>query len=353
MYVGAENSTGTTFGIGTAYAGVVYVNGANPLAFATSGAERMRLTASGNLGIGTSSPGAKLHVVSASTSLAQFTGPEYAQIRHSDGTRVLYTQVYNNQARLFTESATPLLFGTTDTERMRLDSSGNLGLGASSITPIFGRTLQIGSGATEGSLSIVGSTGSGYVATVGSVFQFTGRGGMSVTFGTNDVERARIDSSGNLLVGTTGRNEQDSNSFSLDVQSKAMYVNHANGTSSGNGYVLFGYNAVNIGSITQSGTTAVLYNVTSDQRLKENIVDAPEFGSVIDSIKVRSYDWKTDQTHQRAGFIAQELVTVAPEAVHQPADPEAMMAVDYSKLVPMLVKEIQSLRARVAALESI
>jgi hypothetical protein len=42
-------------------------------------------------------------------------------------------------------------------------------------------------------------------------------------------------------------------------------------------------------------------------------------------------------------------LTVAPEAVHQPANPEEMMAVDYSKLVPMLVKEIQSLRARLAA----
>jgi hypothetical protein len=49
--------------------------------------------------------------------------------------------------------------------------------------------------------------------------------------------------------------------------------------------------------------------------------------------------------------VAQELVTVAPEAVHQPADPEEMMAVDYSKLVPMLVKEIQSLRKRLTALE--
>ena len=104
------------------------------------------------------------------------------------------------------------------------------------------------------------------------------------------------------------------------------------------------------GSIT-STSSVTSYNVTSDQRLKENIVDAPDFGSVIDSIQVRSFDWKTDQTHQRAGFIAQELVTVAPEAVHQPADTEEMMAVDYSKLVPMLVKEIQSLRARVAQLE--
>lgn len=86
--------------------------------------------------------------------------------------------------------------------------------------------------------------------------------------------------------------------------------------------------------------------------MKENIVDAPEFGSVIDSLQVRSFDWKSDQSHQRAGFIAQELVNIAPEAVTQPSDAEEMMGVDYSKLVPMLVKEIQSLRQRVAQLES-
>ena len=70
---------------------------------------------------------------------------------------------------------------------------------------------------------------------------------------------------------------------------------------------------------------------------------------MIDSLQVRQFDWKSDNSHQRYGFVAQELVTVAPEAVHQPADPEEMMAVDYSKLVPMLVKEIQDLRKRLAA----
>jgi hypothetical protein len=88
------------------------------------------------------------------------------------------------------------------------DASGQVGIGTSSITPIYGKTLQIGSGASEGSLSIVGSTGAGYVATVDSAFTFAGRGGMVVAFNTNDVERMRIDSSGNLLVGTTGAVER-------------------------------------------------------------------------------------------------------------------------------------------------
>jgi len=101
-------------------------------------------------------------------------------------------------------------------------------------------------------------------------------------------------------------------------------------------------------SVTASATT---YNTSSDQRLKENIVDAPSASDDIDAIQVRSFDWKADGSHQKYGMVAQELVTVAPSAVSQPEDPEEMMGVDYSKLVPMLIKEVQQLRARVAQLE--
>ena len=106
-----------------------------------------------------------------------------------------------------------------------------------------------------------------------------------------------------------------------------------------------------VGSIQTAGS-ATAYNTSSDARLKENITDADDAGDLIDAIQVRQFDWIADGEHQRYGMVAQELNTVAPEAVSTPENPDEMMGVDYSKLVPMLVKEIQTLRARVAQLES-
>jgi len=115
--------------------------------------------------------------------------------------------------------------------------------------------------------------------------------------------------------------------------------------------VIYKRQGVQVGSVSVSGTNAT-FNTSSDQRLKENIVDAPSASDDIDAIQVRSFDWKADGSHQKYGMVAQELQSVAPEAVSEGATEEDMMGVDYSKLVPMLLKEIQSLRARVAQLET-
>jgi hypothetical protein len=255
---------------------------------------------------------------------------------------------------------------------LNLNSSGNLGL---SVTPSAGwsgyKAIQVGTGASFGGyagdvLAFVGSNcyndntnwrylASGNLASryqqSAGVHQWynapSGTAGNAITF----TQAMTLNASGVLFVGATAITS-NANYFAYDPGNAFADFGHATGVASGASYTRFLYGGTVIGSITQLGTTAVQYNVTSDQRLKENIVDAPEFGSVIDSIKVRSYDWKSDGNHQRAGFVAQELVTVAPEAVHQPADPDEMMAVDYSKLVPMLVKEIQSLRIRIAQLEA-
>ena len=88
-----------------------------------------------------------------------------------------------------------------NTERVRIDASGNVGIGATSVTAIYGKTLQIGSGTSEATTSLVGSTGSVFLATVGATGQLIARGGMALVLGTNDVERMRITAAGDVGIG--------------------------------------------------------------------------------------------------------------------------------------------------------
>ena len=304
--------------------------------------ERMRIDSSGNVGIGTSSPGSKLDVSGKIKSTALDIGTTVGQ--------TLDFFKIGSANYIWAADAAPILIGTNNAERMRIDSSGNVGIGTSSIT---NSRLQI-----KGANNNVGAYADGLKVTslnesVEAQYSWWGiNANSSLQFATGGSERARIDASGNLLVGTTTVGTSSQSGVTI-APGSATYqaICHANGVASGNSYVTFSYNGTIIGSIAQSGTTAVLYNVTSDARLKENVANADDAASLIDALQVRKFDWKADDSHQRYGFVAQELLEVAPEAVHQPADPDEMMAVDYSKLVPMLVKEIQSMRARLAELE--
>jgi hypothetical protein len=176
-------------------------------------------------------------------------------------------------------------------------------------------------------------------------------------FSTNSAEAMRIDSSGNLLVGTTSASiAATNNTGAVIVANGASQFSRDGGHTLDinrvqDGEIVRFRSAGNAeGSISISGSTTS-YNTSSDQRLKDNIVDAPSASDDIDAIQVRSFDWKADGSHQKYGMVAQELQSVAPEAVTGDANSDDMMGVDYSKLVPMMMKEIQSLRARVAQLE--
>jgi hypothetical protein len=313
--------------------------------------ERMRIDGSGNVGIGTSSPSsylAKLAVIGNAT-LGQ--GGKFYQFDASDFTG-RYMQAVTNA----------IVFGKYqaggDVEQMRIDSSGNVGIG---LTPsvkfqVAGTARVNQPGATRYRSDWYLESGNAYMNgfdDTGGVYIPLSLNFSSYTFNSGGSERARIDSSGNLLVGTTTAGLGNNNGFSFQPAASGgvSTVNHANGVDPNTKYIDFGYNGTSVGSITQVNYAGVAYNTSSDVRLKHDIVDAPEASSLIDAIQVRSFKWNADNSEQRYGFVAQELLEVAPEAVSQPTDPDEMMGVDYSKLVPMLVKEIQSLRARVAELE--
>jgi hypothetical protein len=122
--------------------GQIATTNANPLAFAINSSEQMRLTSTG-LGIGTSSPANTLNIVKDNTSfrgqlcLQTVTASNYAQITFYDRTD-LGAQIFQaytatsgvGSLTIQTATASALVFGTSATERMRLDTSGNLGIGA-------------------------------------------------------------------------------------------------------------------------------------------------------------------------------------------------------------------------------
>jgi len=382
VFIGLENSAGSALSTGAPYSLNIYHGGAYPILFSTNAAERMRLDSAGNLGLGVT-PSAwatsyKAFQIGVGGSLAR-TGAGAGDVTlttnaYYDSTNSRWQFIYTGDyaARYSMTGAgihswyTSTASGTAGnaisfTQAMTLDASGNLGIGNTSP----GELLVVGSsGRTTTYQSIrAGTVVGAFVAdSTNSLYKVYTASNHPLVFGVNNNDYARIDTSGNLLVGTTSAGGKISVSGVGGSNSSSIYVTgFTDGVGTGiwmtpsanNATPMRFTNAANttVGSITIT-SSATLYNVTSDQRLKENIQDADSASSLIDSLQVRKFDWKSDGNHQRYGFVAQELVTVAPEAVHQPTDTEQMMAVDYSKLVPMLVKEIQSLRARVAQLET-
>jgi len=276
------------------------------LSFGTSNAERMRIDSSGRLLVATTSAsGSQMDIVDA-------TG-------------------YNNRALTISRSAT---------NAASKSSAISIRHWLNAEEPV----ILIGAGIDDNTYNNVRIGGGFSNLNAASTIAFYTAANNNTLSGT---ERARFSPSGDFLLYTTSYASGAGVKFSATAP--GFFRTTKTGTAS-QSHIVFTNDNGDVGSIGTNGT-ATSFNTSSDYRLKDNIADAEDAANLIDAIQVRKFDWKADGSHQRYGMIAQELVEVAPEAVSIPEDEDEMMGVDYSKLVPMLVKEIQSLRARVAQLE--
>lgn len=110
----------------------------------------------------------------------------------------------------------------------------------------------------------------------------------------------------------------------------------------------------NIGSITGDGSGGLIYNTTSDRRLKQNIKTFDSGLNMIEKMKARTYEMKANPGVQHIGFIAQELYEVFPNIVKgtpETSSEKKPMMVDYGRLTPVLVAAVKELKAKNEALQ--
>jgi hypothetical protein len=237
------------------------------------------------------------------------------------------------------------------TERMRIDSSGNVGIGTSSPVGKFasvGGAIQL-SGGTTAQEGIRIQRASGYAGIYGINNDNNAYNAIAIFTGTS--EAMRIDTSGNVQINTTNA-AATGTTCRFTIEDGTIYLpfginNNAAGTGASN-VALFARNGTTTGTISVTGTTTA-YNTSSDYRLKHDVQPMLSGLSTIAALKPSTYKWNADNSYGE-GFIAHELQAVIPQAVTGEKDAVnddgsiKPQGVDYSKVVVHLVAAIQELK---------
>ena len=271
----------------------------------------------------------------------------------------------------------------TNAERMRLNSSGNLGLGTS--TPNingWNKALTINSGAGGYSATEFSANNAlqGYIFSLGGTqFNISSYANIPLVFGTNDTERMRIDSSGALLIGATSAAGYSEKLRVFNSASSSYIAVLQNSTSSSpNGFrieytgtvpnssslpfAVFGDTSVNRFIVWSNGNvinTNNSYGAISDIKLKENIVDATPKLEKLNQVRIVNYNLIGEEQKQ-IGVVAQELEQIFPGMVEESPDTDkdgndlgtTTKSVKYSVFVPMLIKAIQEQQALIQQLQA-
>ena len=373
-----------------------------PLTMLTGGSERLRIDTSGNVGVGTSSPttygsNVKLAVVSSTTAQSWVVGGANAGAYafFSNNAQTASTNAFylgqgwatgsDNVGFLNTNGANPIVFATNGSERMRIDSNGQVIVGpfggngnavvAGSSSPGFtnqpGTNLLLKSGDGSG-------TGSSFMS-----FSTSPAGSSGTTVNTA-VERMRIDSLGRIginsapaawigneqfyVAGSSSLTNQFVGNIAVTSSSPSgacgLFLNFTSAApnNTSNSYLICndnsGVSKLNIYSNGTVSNRTGTYNSLSDVKLKENIVDATPKLDKLMQTQVRNYNLIGDDLKQ-IGFIAQELEQVFPGLVEDVPDfdsennltGESTKMVKTSVFIPILVKAMQELKAENDALK--
>lgn len=325
---GIDNSAGSNFGSGTAYSRVIWNDSSTaPTILYTNSTERMRIDSSGNVGIGTSSPGAKLGVNGA--------------VRVS-GTLLVYSQ---NSANLTGLSTNAMVLGTV---AKNVAPSGNQGTFLISSDDPSASCLQ-------GTISLfTNSTAANRRLAIGAVEQGTAYRNITLNEDGGLVLVNQASAAGNNAQFQVSSSTTNAGQFIVTTSPAYPLVASQNG--SGSGLIYFNYNATNIGTISTNGTSTS-YNVTSDYRLKNTVIPLTNGLDTVSALKPVTYKWNADNS-DGDGFIAHELQSIVPAAVVGEKDAvdadgkPIYQGVDYSKIVVHLVAAIQELSAKNDALET-